>query len=221
MGARKNEVVILLHGLGRSPLSMVPLALAFRWAGYDVANWGYASWRGGMAEQIERLRPHLAELTGYSRVHGVGHSLGGLLLRGLLGDLSDRLPLGRLVMMGTPNSGAGMIHHHAWLFRRGPLNLKIIHDLAAHSPAIRALPVPAMETGIIAGIEKFNPFNPVSWLNRATFGEAAHDGTVELSSTRLPQMQDFMTLRANHSFILWHRAAIKAAVRFIQTGRFT
>lgn len=216
---RADEVVIVLHGLARTPYSMWFVSRALRKAGYDVADWGYLSVRGNLADQIERLRPRLASLKGYKKVHGVGHSLGGLMLRGLLAN-SD-LPLGRLVMHGTPNQGAGMINRHGWLFNRGPLNRPIIRDLRAGSTAIRALPVPDMEIGIIAGIERNHPGNLIALLNKRIFGDEPHDGTVEVSSTRLPGMKEHLEVYANHSFISVNRSVIKATVNFIRTGKFT
>lgn len=215
----QKEAVIVLHGLGRTPYSMWFVSKALRRAGYDVFDWGYLSVRGGLQEQLARVRPRLESLRGYKKVHGVGHSLGGLMLRGLLHD--SGLPLGRLVMHGTPNHGAGMINKHGWLFSRGPLNRPIIRDLRAGSSAIAALPVPEMEIGVIAGIEAFNPFNPISWINRRTFGDEPHDGTVEVRSARLPGMKDYLEVNANHSFISLNGGVIKATVNFIQTGKFT
>lgn len=216
---KNDEVVIVLHGLGRTPFSMFMVSRALKQQGYAVADWGYLSVKGGMESQISRLRARFGELARYKKVHGVGHSLGGLMLRGLLGGPHE-LPLGRLVMMGTPNQGASMINTHGWLFNRGPLNQPIIRDLRAGSPVYENLPVPDMEIGIIAGIEKFNPLNPVSWINRNTFGNQPHDGTVEVSSTKLASMKDFIAIEANHSFLSVNRKAIKATVNFIRSGKF-
>lgn len=216
---KHDELVIVLHGLGRTPFSMYRVSRALRAEGYEVADWGYVSVKGTMHEQLARLRQRFAKVNGCKKVHGVGHSLGGLMLRGLFSQ--SHLPLGRLVMLGTPNSGASMVNRHGWLFNKGPLNRPIIHDLAAGSAAIAALPVPEMEIGVIAGVEKFHPLNPVAWINRSIFGDAPHDGTVEVSSARLPKMTDYMEVPANHSFIPLNRKAVKAAVNFINTGKFT
>jgi len=216
---KNEEVVLVLHGLGRTPYSMFMVSRALKQQGYAVADWGYLSVKGGMESQIGRLRARFGELTGYKKVHGVGHSLGGLMLRGVLGG-EHNLPLGRLVMMGTPNQGASMINKHGWLFNRGPLNRPIIRDLKAGSPVYDKLPIPKMEIGIIAGVESFSPFNPVSWINRRTFGDVPHDGTVETSSAKIDGMQDYMEVEANHSFLSVNRKAIKATVNFINTGKF-
>lgn len=217
--SRAQEIVIILHGLANTPLTMWRQARALRAAGYSVANWGYNSFKGGLHEQLARLEQRLPELQGYTKVHGVGHSLGGLMLRGLLTKYQAQLPLGRLVMQGTPNLGAGIVNRHRYLFK-GPLNRKIIHDLAEGSAAISQLGVPAMEIGIIAGVERFNPINPITWLNTYSLGKIPHDGTVEAANTRLPQMTDYLEVPVNHLALSFRREVIAASVRFINTGKF-
>src|SRR5690606_929213 len=41
--ARPRELVVLVHGLGRTSLSMWPLARALEREGFEVLNWGYSS----------------------------------------------------------------------------------------------------------------------------------------------------------------------------------
>ncbi len=217
---KRNELVIVLHGLGRTPLSMWGVTNALRKQGYDVAAWGYPSIMGGMQDHITRLSKRFSGLSGYDKIHGVGHSLGGLMLRGVLSN-TPHLPLGRIVMMGTPNNGASMITRHGWLFNKGPLNRQIIRDLEPGSAMLAALPIPPAEIGIIAGVEQFSPANPMSWINHRVFGATPHDGTVEVSSTKLPNMADFMEVKANHSFLPFNRQVIRATVGFINTGKFT
>jgi hypothetical protein len=218
--SKAKELVVVVHGLVNTPLTMYRAERALRDAGYAVANWGYNSLRGNLHEQIARLGSRVHELQGYEKVHGVGHSQGGLMLRGIFAKNAGQLPLGRLVMQGTPNQGAGIVKRHSWLFRRGPLNHKIVHDLGEGSDAIRKLPVPKMEIGIIAGVERFHPINPVTWINTFTLGSEPHDGTVEARNTHLPGMADYLELPVNHLALPFHRDVIDASIRFIQTGKF-
>lgn len=219
MKKEPDEIVILLHGLMRSPLSMLMEARAIKRAGFAVANWGYMTLIGDLDEQIARLESNLSKLQGYKKVHGAGHSLGGLMLRGLF-SRHPELPLGRLVLQGTPNHGAAIIERNRWLFGHGPLDQPIIHDLAPHSPALQKLGVPPMEIGVIAGVEKFHPFNPASWINERVLGEVEHDGTVEVESTKLEGMQDFLEVPVNHSFLPLDKDVIDATIRFLKTGSF-
>ena len=93
--------VILLHGLGRTPLSMVPLQIALELADYRTVNQGYPS-RAGSIETLAAA--HVAEaLTKCASapdapVHFVAHSLGGILVRQYLQD--------RDLPPGQPNGNA-------------------------------------------------------------------------------------------------------------------
>lgn len=215
-----KEIVVVMHGLINTPLTMMKAQRAFKKAGYDVANWGYNSLRGNLHEQIARLGSRVHELQGYEKVHGVGHSQGGLMLRGIFARHAKQLSLGRLVMQGTPNQGAGIVKRHNWLFRRGPLNFPIVHDLGEDSDAIRNLPVPKMDIGVIAGVDRFHPVNPVAWINFFALGHEPHDSLVETRNTKLHGMKDYIELPVNHLALPFHRDVLDASIRFIQTGRF-
>jgi pimeloyl-ACP methyl ester carboxylesterase len=217
--SRIPEVVVVLHGLGRSPLSMLRLAQALRREGYAVKNWGYKSFVGGIEDKVTDLRLRLLELKGYTKVHAVGHSLGGLILRGLLTEKTG-LPLGRIVFLGTPHKGASVINRNPALFNHKRIP-RIIRELEADSPAIAALGLPPMEIGVVAGVEQLSPFNPVSWLNRRVLGDELHDGTVEVASARLDgQMKDYLEVPVNHSFLPLSRKVIDPTVHFIRKGKF-
>lgn len=219
MSEQKREVVLILHGLGRTALSMMPLAWALRRAGYATETWTYNSLNGGLPDQIARLRQKLPRLAGYSKVHGVGHSLGGLMLRGLFTP-DTGLPLGRVVFLGTPHKGAAVINTNPRLFN-ATTTPQIIRDLKAGSPAIARLGIPDAELGVIAGLVPFHPLNPVSWITQKSLQGAPHDGTVELSSAKLEHpLQDYLEVNANHSFMIWNPRVIKATVNFIREGRF-
>ena len=213
-----QEAVILLHGLGNPPWVMKRLAKAFSAAGYAVYNWDYASYDCGLLEQIERLKPRLAALPAYTKIHGVGHSMGGLLLRGIFADTTK--PLGRLVTIGTPHLGAGVVHRLGCLRKMPLLNRAIITDLATHSAALAALPMPEIEMGCIIGVQSFHPLNPLAWLNQLYLGKTPHDGTVEASNAQHPAMKDSIEVKANHLLLPFKACVIAAALKFIQQGKF-
>ena len=85
-----GETVLLLHGLARGPLSMWPLARALRREGYDAINVAYPTRRLDLAGLVAFVRARLAAIEpapGSSiTLHSVGHSLGGLVLLGVLLD---------------------------------------------------------------------------------------------------------------------------------------
>ncbi len=111
-----RDVVVLVHGMGRTPLSMAPLAISLRRAGYRVLNVGYDSQGPSVAEighaLGEELDVALAEQPA-PRVHFVGHSLGTVVIRWLLVNEPPE-GVGRVVLLAPPNQGS----HQADRFAR-------------------------------------------------------------------------------------------------------
>src|SRR5690349_23954318 len=86
------ETVLLLHGLGRTSLSMAGLRRVMTWRGYRVICWGYRSMKEPIETHGLRLQTTLAEMDDdpcVSKVHFVTHSLGGIIVRHAL---SESLP---------------------------------------------------------------------------------------------------------------------------------
>ena len=92
-----------MHGMGRTPVSMMTLAFALRRAGIDTSQFGYSAAFESVEQIIGRLRRRLErEVDGEYVV--IGHSLGGLLLRATIASLAASVPRPRrVVMIGTPN----------------------------------------------------------------------------------------------------------------------
>jgi pimeloyl-ACP methyl ester carboxylesterase len=219
--SQPRNALILLHGLGRSPLSMWRLARAARTQGYDVITPAYPSLKGTLADHINTLTPLLPRLKTYDKVHAIGHSLGGLVLRGLFTQPeAEGIPLGRFVFLGTPHKGAGLIQQHRWLFDR-PQTPLIIHDLAPDSAALKNLGFPIADMGCVVGTARFHPLNPASWVNRILLGDTLHDGTVEEDSATLPNAKDIFRVPVNHSFLPLSGRVIDKTLHFIKHGSFS
>ncbi len=210
--------VILLHGLGRTPLSMVPLQIALELAGYRTVNQGYPS-RG---ESIETLAAaHVAEaLTKCDSppdapVHFVAHSMGGILVRQYLQD--RELPAGsRMVMLGPPNRGSELVDRFgadAWFGVLGPAALQLGTETG--SLPSRLDPVD-LEIGVIAGTRA----GLDSILLQAARMPEPNDGRVSLTSARLEEMRDFLAVDQSHSLLLIEKQVVRQVLAFLATGRF-
>jgi alpha-beta hydrolase superfamily lysophospholipase len=206
------DTVVLVHGLGRTRRSMRPLARALTRAGYRVVNIGHPSWRRrlpdlarGVAEKIETALAAPAtdgepaatpSPSGGGRVHFVGHSLGGIIIRWIV---AHRRPpgLGRIVLLTPPNQGAKaadlVLPWLGWLVRCLP-------DLTVSGGVARSIPTPAgVEFGVIVG---------------------TRDYTVKPHETHLPGETDRAEVPYHHMFVMAHRDVQERVVRFLGTGRF-
>jgi pimeloyl-ACP methyl ester carboxylesterase len=208
-----NETVVLLHGLGRTPLSMMAVALAARRRGYRVVNWHYASKRRSIAENAEAFAREVApRLRNVDAVHFVTHSLGGIVIRRFLA--THALPnLGRVVMLAPPNRGsevADVLQRSRCLARIQP-----VRELGTGTGSVPlALPPARFPVGIIAGSRNHIPLF-ARWMNGVP-----NDGVVAVERTKLTGMTDFVVLPRTHTFLPWSPDAIRQAFGFIEEGRF-
>lgn len=207
-----GKAVILIHGIGRSSKSMLPLVKPLQEDGYTVVPFDYPSTRVSIPESAAYLREVVRSLDGIEQIDFVVHSMGGLVVRSLLSDEKPDPRFRRMVMLGVPNRGAEMasLVEDQPLFRLvyGKAGQQLVRDREGF---IAGLPTPKFEFAIIAGArgteEGFNLLIP-----------GDDDGTVTVASTRLPGATDFMTVSAIHTLLMGNPAAIGATRRFLKQG---
>lgn len=193
-----RELVVLAHGMVRTPASMWWLARALRAEGYRVLNWGYSSYTRAVPELGARLASDAAASLGAApTVHFVGHSLGAVLIRWVLAH--ERPPrVGRVVLLAPPNRGAAkadaVAPYLGWL-------LPPLADLrSAPDAATMKLRAPAeVEVGIIAG---------------------AADRTVAVAETRLDGARGHVLVPSGHTFIMLRRDVHRLVQAFLRSGSF-
>lgn len=195
-----REAVVLLHGLGRTSASMSKLHRRLEDGGYRVKDWAYRSTRGHIEDHGRRLHDFLVTMDSdpsVSRIHIVGHSLGGIVARYAL-TVEVPKKMGRVVMLAPPNRGSAAARKLA------PLLGKVIKPLEqlSNDPAsdVNQLAVPAdVEFGVIA---------------------AAEDGKVRPEDTHLPGETDHLVVPGFHTFIMNRDDAGDAVLAFLEQGRF-
>ncbi len=139
--------VLLVHGMGRTPLSMLLLGRALRQDGARIGTYGYVA----ALERFEAIATRLAQrMTAAPPVLAVGHSLGGLLLRAAVAQLPADARPRRLVMLGTPNRTP----RWARALQRNPVYRLATGDsgqLLADEERMAAIPVPDVPSVVVAG----------------------------------------------------------------------
>ena len=206
--------VILLHGLGRTPKSMNPLAEYLTERGFRVYNFSYPSTSGTPDQLVALLREQIDTCCADSqKLHFVGHSLGGILVRATLAR-DPRANVGRLVMLGPPNHGSELVDKFGELalFRwaLGPTAPQL--GTASDSFPNR-LPALSIEVGVIAGTDSVNPLG-------AFVLPDEDDGMVTVAGTKLEGMKDFLTVPSSHTFIMRSPEVARQVAHFLHTGSF-
>ncbi len=207
-----KECVILLHGLGRTEVSMSWIADRLSEQGYEVWNSGYPSTEDDI-QTLSRnsIEPAMRYCEKYTATHFVTHSLGGILVRYYLQDKDFD---GRIVMISPPNEGSEVpdVLREIELFKSllGPAALQLGTDETSIPKSLS--PIPG-QIGVITGDSTSDPW--FSWLI-----PGPDDGKVSVESARLEEMQDFLVVPHGHTFIMFFPGVIDQVLYFLQHGQF-
>jgi pimeloyl-ACP methyl ester carboxylesterase len=191
--------VLLVHGMGRTPLSMWRLARFLGRAGFGTELFAYATAWQRVDQIVGRLQRRLTTLARAEYVV-VGHSLGGLLLRAAVAGLPPQVRAPRrIIMLGTPNHSPRLARRfeHAWWYR---LMNGDAGDLLAHPERLAGIPAVTVPCTVIAGTRGING----RW---SPFGNEPNDGLVAVSEAELDGAEELIAVRARHPFIMNDRRA--------------
>ena len=198
--------VLLIHGLGRTTLSMKRLGRAVRRAGATPVYFGYVAAFETVEHIVERLRQQLVAVAAQGDYAAVCHSLGGLLLRAAIARLpADVRRPQHVVMLGTPHSApllAKRFESH-WWYRL--LNGDAGRMLAS-TDRMRSIPLPNVPVTLVAGT-----LGPRAFVWRR-FGGEPHDGIVAVSETRIGGDEEFVTLPVRHPWMMNDRRVVTLVI---------
>jgi pimeloyl-ACP methyl ester carboxylesterase len=213
--AASADYVILLHGLGRTPLSMKRIEWTLQKQNYRVINVSYPSTRVCIQDAANNWLGNVLENQTTDptvKIHFVAHSLGGIILRQYLSN--HEIPnLGRVVMLAPPNHGSELADRlrNNCLYRlaTGPAGQQLG---TSESCIPRQLGPVNFELGVIAGDRSLNPLFS-SWI------PGADDGKVSVFSAKIPGA-DFLRVRHSHTWMAWSPQVNSAVAQFLRAGHF-
>ncbi len=184
-------------------------------SGFDVLNLNYPSTRHDLEALAGLIHPRIAEFVsaGSGKVHFVGHSMGGLLIRAYLRKHRP-VRLGRVVMVGTPNGGSEVadLLKDFFFYRKlyGPAGQQLVTDQQSFAHILGGID---FELGVIAGNRSIDP------ISSRIIGKP-NDGKVSIESVYVKGASDTITLPANHAFFPSNRRMWTQTLHFLTTGRF-
>ncbi len=230
VGPMPKHVVVMLHGLGSTPLLMRGFAdYIVSKGGLHVENIGYASTVENVAAFAKSLDHVIRGFEGVEQVDFVAHSIGNIVIRRYLGDLERNgnpppVGFGRMVMISPPNHGAelvdmvsekaGGIH----VFRS--LGLALAGDAAKELAPRRGwialektLVIPPFEFGIIAG----GTGDERGYLAQLPGDD---DGLLTVETMKLDGAADFVQVKGIHQLQPQNDEVRAQTLSFLQHGRF-
>lgn len=205
IGPLRSDVVVLIHGLGRSNHSLRSLAKAFRAKGFEVIDFNYASSQFEISVHSHNLNRVLTNLKGAKRVSFVTHSLGGIVLRHALTQSEPwqkNIQLHRAVLLTAPNQGSAV----ARMLTGRPF----MDDL--FGPALRQLANPKLGQNNLLNMTFTTIAGTVNWL---PFLSGVNDGLVTEEETRLDGSDQHKILKASHAFVMNDKDVISFATEYL------
>lgn len=187
--------ILLVHGLGRTPLSMLALARHLRGRGHVTECAGYVA----AVEPFERIRDRIgARLRAHAAAGpcvAIGHSLGGVLLRAAIAQLPPAAPAPRLLItLGSPTRPPRVAQRlrDRWLYRRfsGEAGQRLADP--AFLATIASVNVPWVAIAGTRGVEhRLGPF-----------GATPNDGVVAVDETLAGEGAEHVRVHAVHTFLM-------------------
>lgn len=216
-GLPKNEVgkekVVFVHGYGRTTSAMNDYETYFEKQGYQVFSIGYGSLKQGIGDIQKEFETKVDQsLHGIDdKVHFVGHSMGGLMIRSYLGKKKPK-NLGNVVIVGSPSRGTEAVEYlrNKWyFFLLGPA----LPSLSTKdSVFLASLIKPNYNLGVIAG--------NVSYGNRSRLFTGKNDGLVSVESTKVEGMKDFISMPESHFSLRHSEKVMKQILNFLKSSKF-
>jgi pimeloyl-ACP methyl ester carboxylesterase len=196
--------VVLVHGLGRSRLSLLLLARRLARSGHTPQLFPYSALFETYERVVLRLVNRLRQLEAQGGEVGlIGHSFGGLLLREALSAVAN-LRVKHLIMLATPNRqprlGLRVYTRLPFRWFRGSCGQRL-----TDASWFRSLAVPSVPYTIVAGMRGWRG-------HRGPFNGEPNDGIVAVSETIIQDTDRPVLVPTIHTFIMNSRVVHRLIV---------
>ncbi|CAG1021928.1 hypothetical protein DOJK_01336 [Patescibacteria group bacterium] len=192
---------ILIHGMGRTPASMLMMAMRLKAAGIKSHCFAYTVTLDTWQSCTQRLETFINQHTQQDDYIIIGHSLGTVLTRAIFNQLK-RKPIACFFL--APPTTACLAAKKLSSWRLYKLLMGDMGQLLANESFMNALPIPDVPTKIYAGVAgaqgKYSPF-----------GSTPNDGVLMLDETQLNNIP-LQIVPAVHTFIMNHKAVAEDIV---------
>lgn len=200
-----QEIIVLIHGLMRTSLSMWPLKNYLKRQGYEVYSYNYPSPKYSIQEHgiyLSQFIKNLLEKNPGVKINFITHSLGGIITREALSSLSQKQlkNIGSLIMLAPPNQGSKLAKFSTKMFPLLTFPIKPLAELSSdQSSYVHYVPVPNIKIGIIAG---------------------RYDAKVPPEFARLEGQNEPVIVNSNHTFIMNNATTRQLIMNFLKKGTF-
>jgi pimeloyl-ACP methyl ester carboxylesterase len=204
----RGDVVLLLHGMWMGPWAMSWLAHEIGKAGFDTRYLALRSVSDAPEMHVESLAEAIAQLDA-TKIHLLGHSLGGvIILQYLRGAVDKRVR--RALLLGAPALGSDAARQFDQQPWGGMLG-------ASRNLWRSAFPtdIPGnVEVGAVAGDHPFGLGVFFASL------EGPNDGAVTVAETKIEGLRDHIVLPVGHSAMLLSSDVATQSISFLRKGTF-
>ncbi|MEI6706096.1 MAG: alpha/beta hydrolase [Methylococcales bacterium] len=194
---------ILIHGMGRTPASMLILALRLRSAGIRPHFFAYSAAFERWKTCVNRLESYIHQHTCNDEFIIIGHSLGTVLTRGVLPKLTHKPVACFFLAPPTKACFAARKLAHLRLYK---LLTGEMGQLLANPAFMDSLHQPDIPTKTYAG-------NAGLRGRYSPFGEQPNDSILTVEETLLPNIPS-ETIKSVHTFIMNKKAVADDIINF-------
>jgi len=193
---------ILIHGMARSPLAMLVLAVRLRKAGMTPHLFAYSAAFESWDSCRNRLQGFIQRRVANAPFVLIGHSLGSVLIRGVFPCLAHKP--GACFFLAPPTKACLAARKFA---PRGLYKLITgeMGQLLARADFMEALPIPEVPTRVYAGVKgprgRYSPF-----------GDIFNDGILAVHETTLPGAS-CVEVQAMHTFIMLNQGVARDIIQ--------